>query len=140
MTKSLRSIQKPITTHQTEIGQFILYPNIIVGEIYQGIHITYENTLPVVHLCRQYYDNDEPVVYISNREYSYSKDPLGFLKALKQFPNIIAFSIVAQSKQGKMVAKLERFFVKRPLVIFDTLEDAFLWAENFLEQKNWVYL
>lgn len=127
--------QKPIVEHTFDIGQFVYYPNIVVGVVNEGLHVTFETAVYPLQAGEQLYGNDKPFVYISHRLHSYSIDPIGYLEAVKLFPNLKAFAIVAKNKRQRMLAHLERLFMKKPIKVFDDLESAFAWAEELLEKN-----
>lgn len=131
-----RIAQKPIVSHDLDIGRFIFYPNIVVGEFNEGIHATVENTALPIQMATEIYGVEEPIIYISHRLNSYSMDAVGYGKVVHLFPNFKAFAIVAQNKRRRMLANLERMFIKKPTRVFDNLEDAIKWAEEILEKES----
>jgi len=68
----------PIAEHDVEIGSLTLYPNIIVGEVKEGMHVTYENATIAAQVIAQEYKGTIPFVYISDRKNSYSMDPVAY--------------------------------------------------------------
>ncbi|MCJ7466989.1 MAG: hypothetical protein MUO53_09895 [Maribacter sp.] len=125
--------QKLLAEHNLAIGRFLFYEGIVVGEIYEGVHVTIDNAAIPFHLAEEQYGKEKPVVYISHRLYSYSIDPVGYYKGLnRQFPNLVAFAIVSQNRSRRMLAKFEKLFIKKPVEVFNTMESAFMWAEKQL--------
>lgn len=125
--------QKLIAQHTLDIGEFAFYSNIIVGEINEGAHVTFENAVMALQLSEQIYGTNYPVIYISHRKNSYSIDPIGYYEAVKLFPNLSGFAIVAQHKHRRMLASLEKLFLKKPIRVFDNLDSAFVWSKKILE-------
>lgn len=121
-----------IAEHKLDIGNFSFYKNVIVGEFSEGVHVTHENAIVPIQIATQLYGSKEPIIYISHRKYSYSMDPVGYKETVALFPNFIAFGIVTQNKRTRMLANLERLFIKRPIRLFNTLDEALVWAEEFL--------
>ena len=130
-----REKQKLIQTYETSIGTFEFYPNITIGVIKEGAHVTFENALVPLQMAVQMYGDDKPVVYISHRLHSYSFDPIGYRDAVRLFPNLIGFAIVANSRRKRMLVALERLFMKKTIEVFDDLDGAFAWAEKMLENE-----
>ncbi len=126
---------KPVVEHTLDIGRFVYYPNIVVGEINEGVHVTMETVARPLQIGADIYGMCTPFVYISHRLHSYSIDPIGYYEAVKRFPNFVAYGIVAKNQRRRMLAHLERLFMKKPIRVFDDLENAFAWADEVLENN-----
>jgi len=124
-----------ITSLETEIGQFDYYSNMVIAEVYEGAHVTFEAALEPLQTGAQVFGYRTNFVYISYRRNSYSIDPTGYYEAANMFPNLKALAIVATNRRRRMLANLERLFMKRPIHVFSNLEDAIKWSENFLENQ-----
>lgn len=122
----------PLVEHHLDIGNFAFFQNIIVGEFAEGVHATFENASFPIQIATQLYGAKHPVIYISHRKNSYSMDPTSYKEVVELFPNFKAFGIVTQNKRRRMLANLERLFIKKPIRVFDNLDEALLWAETFL--------
>jgi len=127
------SEQDFIIEHKLEIGTFLFYTNIIVGEFYQGVHVIKENAIEPIIIAQQIYGDYKPVVYISNRQNSYSMDPTAYKEVMDMFPNFKGFAIVSQNKYRRKLASLEKLFIKKPIGVFDNMNSAFYWAEKLLK-------
>lgn len=136
MGTSLRTKLTPIVEHSLDVGRFTFYQNIIVGEFSEGVHVTFENATIPIQIATQLYGDKEPIIYISHRKHSYSMDPVGYKEVVELFPNFKAFGIVAQNKRRRMLANLERLFIKKPIRVFDNLESALSWATEFLRENQ----
>jgi len=128
--------QKPILEQETAIGRFIFYPNIVVGEVNEGVHATYENAKETFQLGEEIYGKDNEFIYISNRINSYSVDPIWFFKAKKKFPNCKGFVLVTDRKGRDKFARIEKLFLKINLVMKDDLRSAITWAGEYFAQKK----
>ncbi|QLG45128.1 SpoIIAA family protein [Costertonia aggregata] len=128
--------QKLIVERNLDIGRFRFYENITVGEIKEGVHVTFESAVLPLQIAEQIYGDHKPVVYISNRINSYSIDPIGYYEAIKLFPNLKAFAIVSNKRHRKMLASLEKLFMRKPIRVFDTVDEAFEWAAQLLENDG----
>ncbi|MFK7811047.1 MAG: hypothetical protein AB8B59_01045 [Maribacter sp.] len=125
----------PLVEHQLDIGNFTFYRNIIIGEFKEGIHVTFENATIPIQIATQLYSSEEPIIYISHRKNSYSMDAVGYKEVVDLFPNFMAFGIVAKNKRRRMLAHLERLFIKKPIRVFEDLDDALFWAREFLKKE-----
>ena len=129
--------QRLIAEHHLEIGSFRFYSNIMVGEFAKGAHVTKANALLPIQLAQKIYGDGTPIIYISNRLNSYSMDPVGYGEIVEMFPNLRGFVVVSKNKYRRMLAALEKFFIKRPMAVFHTLEDAFVWSGELLEKETY---
>jgi len=136
MNTTTRIRQELLVEHIFDIGKFQFYPNIILGEFAEGVHVTKANALQPILLAEKIYGDARPFVYLSHRLNSYSMDPVGYGEVVGMFPNFTGFAIVSTNKYRRMLANLERLFIKRPIEVFHTLEDAFLWADELLQEEN----
>jgi len=128
--------QKIIVEHNLEIGKFLFYTNIMVSEFYEGVHVTKENATEIILNTKQIYGDYKPFVYISNRRHSYSMDTMGYKEVTDMFPNFKGLAIVSQNKYRRMMASLEKLFIKKPIGVFDNMNSAFFWAEKLLEKNS----
>ncbi|MFS4466439.1 hypothetical protein [Maribacter sp. 2210JD10-5] len=125
-----------IHTLETDIGRFDYYPNFVIGCIKEGVHVTFEEAIISLQTAAQIYTYDKRFVYISNRVYSYSIDPMGYREASKMFINLVGLAVVAKSKKRRTLAGLERMFMKQPIRAFKDLESAFQWTQELLEKEK----
>jgi len=125
-----------IAEHHLDIGKFKFYPNFVVSEFAEGVHVTKENAMRPIEISKQLYSNKIPIVYISHRLHSYSMDPIAYAEVVSMFPNFRGFAIVSQNKYRRMLANLEKLFIKKPIEVFYTLEDAFIWGEELLKKES----
>ena len=136
MGNVIQTKQEPIVQHRLDIGNFTFYPNILVAEFSEGVHVSFENATIPIQIATQMFGDKKPLIYISHRKNSYSMDPVGYKEVVDLFPNFMAFGIIAQTKRRRMIANLERLFIKKPIRVFDNLEDTLVWAEGFLKNKT----
>lgn len=134
--KPVRSVQIPLVEHNLEIGKFIFYPNIIITKYNEGVHVNFENILFPIQLIEKFYGNDTPFVYISDRQNSYSIHPFIYTEIATLFPNFIATAVVANNNRRRMLVKLERSFLKRPIDVFYEIEPAIKWSEKVLKKHT----
>ncbi|MBM1105416.1 STAS/SEC14 domain-containing protein [Aurantibacter crassamenti] len=126
--------QELIAEHNLEIGKFLFYTNIIVGEFREGVHVTKENAIEPIYISQKIYGEYKPIVYISHRKNSYSMDPVEYKEVVDLFPNFKGFAIVSQNKYRRMIASLEKLFIKKPIEVFENMDSALIWAEKLLKK------
>ncbi|MRI00916.1 hypothetical protein GH721_10295 [Kriegella sp. EG-1] len=128
--------QKLIAEHKLEIGKFLFYNNVVVAEFHEGVHVTKENAVEPIYLSQKIYGEYKPIIYISHRLNSYSSDTMGYKDVIAMFPNFKGFAIVSKNKYRRMLVNLEKLFIKKPIGVFDNIENAFSWAEKVLENGS----
>ena len=115
---------------KTKLATIYFYRNLVVVEAKEGATLSYETSLPLLLKGLQIMKN-RPLVYITNRIHSYSVNPTDF-KYLEAVPTIKGFAFVNYSKETRVNAHYEGSFLKKPFQSFDTIEDAYLWAQTIL--------
>ncbi|MEO9892583.1 hypothetical protein [Aurantibacter sp.] len=128
--------QQLIAKHKLNIGTFLFYTNIVVGEFDEGVHVTKENAIEPIYLCQKIYGDYKPIIYISHRLNSYSADTMGYKEVIEMFPNFKGFAIVSNNKYRRMLVTLEKLFIAKPIGVFDNIDSAFSWAEKVLEKGS----
>lgn len=128
--------QKLVVEHQLEIGRFLFYPNVIIAEFNEGVHVTFDKIAIPLQLAKEFYKPASPVAYISHRIHSYSNNPLDLRKAIKVFPNFKYAAVVSKKNTVWSMPLVERLFVQVPIRVFGTLESAFSWVEEILEKDS----
>jgi len=126
----------PIAEYDLDVGKFTYYPNFIIGEFKEGTYVTFESALVPIQYAIELYGDQKPIVYISHRINSYAMDPVSYKDVIDLFPNFRAFGIVAKNKRRRMIARLEKLFVKRPISVFEDMNSAMLWAEEVIKKSN----
>lgn len=124
-----------IAEHELAIGSFECYPNLVIGRIHQGVKINLDNALPVMAIGVNYYNESNPVVYLSDRMHSYSIDPTMHLEAHKLFPFVLGYGVVAYNELNYRVAQLETRFLPCEGGVFRSMEDGLRWAQELIERS-----
>ena len=111
-----------------------IYDNYLVTRINAGIHITPEHNEILLDLVQQYF-KDKRFVYLTHRIYSYSVDP-SIYKETSKIENLAGFGVIAEIPVSRANAQIEKLFLTKPFEIFNTLEDAILWAESIIKNER----
>ncbi|MUH37255.1 STAS/SEC14 domain-containing protein [Zobellia amurskyensis] len=122
--------------HDFGFAKFWFYPNYIVGEFAEGADVSKEDSIGPITFIKRIYSTTVPFIYISNRKNSYSMDPMGYKDIVDMFPNLIGMAIVSDNKYRRMIATLEKMFIKKPIGVFHKLEEAYEWATQNIEELN----
>ncbi|MBC2838407.1 hypothetical protein [Robiginitalea sp. SC105] len=122
-----------ITEYQLEIGTFRFYKNLVIGKVHEGQAISLDDVLPVIAIGIEFYNAQQPAVYLSDREFSYSLDPTLHLEAHKLFPFLLGYGAVVYNELNLRIARLEQRFLPCPSGIFTSMEEGLAWAQKLIE-------
>ena len=128
--KSLKSLIDQSDKLESKIANVFFFENFVISEIKEGIHLTYEKSLPLINTALEYYDGN-PFGYISNRIYSYSLDPTDYFK-LERIENLKCFAVVSYDKITSRNVSVERLFFGKPFKEFHELIKAVKWIKSIL--------
>lgn len=121
-------------TKQTSItypfGDVELHKNYLVSVINEGETVTALHNDELIKLSKTTYNN-RPFGYITHRKYSYSVDPQTYIETSK-INNLAAFAIVTNEQITIGNAEIEKLFLKKPVEVFNTLEQAETWVESLI--------
>lgn len=115
---------------ETDIGMVYFYNGIVVVEANEGVTLSYKTGFSILVKSLNYLGT-KPWVYISNRIHSYSIITMDY-KYLNNVPTLKAVAIVNYSEIGHLNAELEAKFCKKPIRVFDNLQEAAIWGKGFL--------
>ena len=125
---------KPTSVIENDIANVYFYENLVVVEVSEGMNISIKNgfslLLNVLSILRT-----KKWVYISNRINSNSVDPNDYAY-MNKIPTLQAIAIVDKKESGKASAYLEQSFSKKPLKIYDSMIEAFEWANTILHENQ----
>jgi len=117
-------------------GQFQIYPNIMIGEIFEGIHFNQLHNDVVWDLALSEYGTDREFGYISNRTQTYSIDPMVHYKN-RGFSNLKCMAIVEPNGVKPSTIGIEsKFFNKDGLQAFCNIKDAMAWVTTVLQKSK----
>lgn len=107
-----------------------VYNDYVISYINKEHHLTPDQNKVLEDIAIDYF-KDRPFVYITHRKHSYSVDPSIYLKTSK-IENLVGFAVVAEVLLSKGNAEIEKLFLDKPFEIFESLEDAKIWAKNII--------
>ncbi|MDT0556605.1 hypothetical protein [Patiriisocius hiemis] len=114
-----------------DLGTIYFYDNIVVTEMNEGVSVSFKTGASLLSKCLKIVEL-KPFVIISNRINSYSLNPNDY-KYLSKIPSLKGICIVADREEARENAKLEAIFFKKPIAIFETMEMAYSWSQNILQ-------
>lgn len=115
-------------------GEIFVHDNYIIAVMKEGITVTPDLNDVLFDIVTTYF-HSKPFVYITNRINSYAVDPAIYVETAKIY-NLIGFAIVSQNTLAFSNSDIEKRFFKKPLVHFDTLDEAIIWSENLVSNYN----
>ena len=107
-----------------------VYDDFVISYINKEHHLTPDQNKVLEDIANDYF-KDRPFVYITHRKHSYSVDPSIYLQTSK-IKNLVGFAVVAEVLLSKGNAEIEKLFLDKPFEIFESLEDAKIWAKNII--------
>lgn len=123
-----------IGTKQTSItfpfGKVDVYDNYLISVMNEGETVTPEHNHELAKLSRSVY-KDRPFGYITHRKNSYSVDPKTYFETSK-IENLVAFAVVTNERLAISNTEVEKLFLKKPVEVFETLEQAETWVNSII--------
>ncbi len=118
-------------------AKIFIFDEFLVNQIEEGVTVTPKDNAILIEIIDKHFTN-KPVIYISNRHFSYSVDPLTYL-ATSEIHNLLAIAIVSDKPVARDNALYESNFYSRPFKIFDTLSLAMEWVHKVILQEYDAY-
>ncbi len=115
-------------------SEVFIFDNFLVNQIKEGVNITPAHNKKLREILDKHFAHKK-LVYISNRHFNYSVDPLTYLETSK-IHNLVAMAIVAKTEMSKSNAHLESMFYKKNFAIFETLSEAMAWVQQQLVESE----
>ena len=114
-------------------GNLYFYNDLIIGEVHQGVHISFETLKSYFEFVKENYSG--PFSYISYRKNSYSIDPRIYAMLPENgSPKGIAF--VTNQKFSTLNARVEKALYKGRCELFTTLNAAVNWLDTLVPLDN----
>jgi len=116
--------------YDLEYAEVFIFDQFLVNQIRQGITVRTEHNKTLREIIDLHFTN-KPLVYISNRHFSYAVDPLTYI-ATSKIHNLLAMAIVATTEISRSNALLEKYFYDKPFEVFPTLSEAMVWVHHVI--------
>ena len=112
----------------------LIEENYVVNQVKEGVHVEIEQIKLVHELIEKHLGNN-PYIYISDRKFSYSVNPLvyNFISTIKNMEVVIT---VIDNKTKLAFAQFENQFYNKTIMIFEHLEDATSWVKNYFKNMK----
>ena len=118
--------------YKLDYCEIFLLENVLVKQIEEGQIISSNHIDELLQIIDKHF-KDKPVVYLSNRTFSYSVDPLVY-KEVSKIKNIIGIGIIVSGNQRVQNAFYEGKFYEKEFEVFRHFYEAMTWANSLLER------
>ena len=118
--------------YKLDYCEIFVLENVIVKQIEEGQIISSNHIDELLQIIDKHF-KDKPVVYLSNRTFSYSVDPLVY-KEVSKIKNIIGIGIIVSGNQRVQNAFYEGKFYEKEFEVFRHFYEAMTWANSLLER------
>ncbi len=114
--------------------EIFVLENLVIKQIKEGEIITSKYIPELENIINKHFSN-KPVVYLSNRTFSYSVDPLVYKKASK-IKNLLGIGIIVNADNTMNNAKFEGKFFDKDFEVFQSFGEAMLWVRKVLDNND----
>lgn len=125
------SIIKQYALDYTDI---FIFDYFLINQIHEGIDVRSPYDKKLRKIIKSDFKGRD-MVYISNRHFSYSVDPLIYPK-IENISNMVAIALVPATELMRKNAEYERHFYDKPFEIFDSLLKAINWTESIIDGND----
>ena len=123
-----------IKHYSLEVTDIFIFDYFLINQIREGTNVDFPHDEQLNEIIENHFENKQ-MVYISNRVFSYSVNPLIYPK-IENITKMIGIALVPESDLMKKNAKYERNFYDKPFEIFGSLLEAINWTEKILSAKT----
>jgi vacuolar-type H+-ATPase subunit D/Vma8 len=118
------------TSFTYPFGEVVVYDNYLISVINEGETVTPEYNRELARLAESVYEG-RCFGYITHRKHSYSVDPKTYIETSK-IENLVAFAVVTNEPVTISNTEVEKLFLRKPVEVFDTIEQAVTWIESLI--------
>ena len=111
-------------------GTVFCFDHYVIGDLLGNAVVNTAIAKTILQDIKDFYGNNR-IVYISNRQFSRSVDPVVY-KLVDQ-KKLIGIAIVAEGKQQRSQAASEQALYSGSFGFFSNLESAISWAQSFVK-------
>lgn len=115
-------------------AQVFIFKNYLINQIKDGVQVNLEHVEVLRKMIQENF-GDRKMVYISNRNQSYSVDPLVYPQVAR-IHNLVGMAIVTKTQVNKTNAEFEKMFYNKEFGIFETLEESIIWAAQLISKAE----
>lgn len=116
-----------------EFGVFYFFDAFVISEINSGVFFKWKMAKKAIKASKEFYGENQPIVYISNRINNYTVTPADWLKFYANRNQLAYYSVVGSTTGSLSSTMLEKLFFKGSLKQFDDLGKAIAWSLEKIE-------
>lgn len=113
-----------------DFAKIAIHDRFMIVEVNTGVHLNPDHHDVLEEVAKLYF-KDDPFIYITHRKNSYSVDPIIYKKT-SQLKSLVGFAVVVDVPVSKANAEIEKLFLNKPFEIFQSLDNAIVWAKKVL--------
>ncbi|PQJ21419.1 hypothetical protein [Nonlabens xylanidelens] len=119
---------KSIKHYDIGYADIFIFKLYLIVQVKEGYSVEVDD-IDIFHALIENHFSDQKFIYISNRVYSYSVNPLIYPK-VAAVENLIGMAVVADNGIKIKTASFEKNFLSKPFIICSTLDEAIIWASQ----------
>ncbi|BAO54314.1 hypothetical protein [Nonlabens marinus] len=123
-----------ISNHDLGYAQVYIFQNYLINQINDGVNVGMEHVEVLRDMITEHFGNRK-MVYISNRTNSYSVNPLVY-PLVGRIRNLEGMAIVTNSRLNIQNANFEKVFYHKHFEIFQTMDEAIVWATELISSAD----
>ena len=114
--------------------EMFVFDEYIINQVQEGATISPDNNKDLIDIIEENF-SEKPLVYITNRYFSYSVDPITY-KTTSEIKNLLGVAVVSFDKLSSENALYERKFYNKNFEIFSNINDAIKWAHELVSKNK----
>ncbi|AKA35064.1 hypothetical protein [Flagellimonas lutaonensis] len=128
--KNIREIR------EFEFGVFYYFDGLVIGEMKEGVHMTWGMAKKAVKAAKEIYGQDLPIAYISNRIHNYTVVPSDWIKFYTHRHQLDFYAVVGTPKGSFTSIVLEKMFFQNSIIQFTDIEEAIEWSVQQIGERR----
>jgi len=127
--------QKIITSKDSKIGTLHFLENMVISEIKEGMHLSFKSSYNYLRQIADFYGDNKPYGFISNRVNTFSIEALDFPKFINILTHLKVYAAISYSHFDKMNMEIERQFCRVHYKDFETIMDSYHYVNKYLQKQ-----
>ena len=120
--------------HNLGVSEVFVFDQFLINQIKPGELVDSDQVKTLKHLIQVHF-SDREMVYLSNRVFTYSVNPMVYNEVVK-IPNLLGMGIVVHTDSSRLNAQFEKSFYTKPFAIFDNVPEAVYWAQEVISNYH----
>lgn len=125
-----------IESHKIKLGYIYFFKDVVVVEFNEGVHLDFNVSQEYIGLITDFYGQERPFGYISNRVNDFSISPLDYPKFNRALNNLAMYGIVNNNHFDRINYNIEKRFCDKPYKGYSDLYTAFNQVSIFVNKTK----